>query len=42
MAANATDHARLADLQAALDALAADRDGLETSWLEAAAELDEA
>ncbi|HEU0318461.1 MAG TPA: ATP-binding cassette domain-containing protein, partial [Solirubrobacteraceae bacterium] len=34
MAASATDHARLGRLQADVDALAAERDGLETAWLE--------
>jgi ATP-binding cassette subfamily F protein uup len=35
MAASATDHARLAQLQADLDAVAAERERLETAWLEA-------
>ena len=35
MAASATDHVRLAELQAELDAAAEERDRLETGWLEA-------
>ena len=35
MAASATDHVRLAELQAELDAQAAERERLETGWLEA-------
>ena len=34
MAASATDHVRLRELQAELDALAAEREGLEAAWLE--------
>jgi ATP-binding cassette subfamily F protein uup len=40
MAVNATDHARLGGLQAELDAVADQRDRLETTWLETAAELE--
>ena len=40
MAASATDHARLGRLQADVDALAAERDGLETAWLELAGSLE--
>ncbi len=40
MAASATDHARLGELQGELDALVAEREGLETAWLEAADGLD--
>jgi ATP-binding cassette subfamily F protein uup len=40
MAASATDHARLGELQAELDTLGAERERLETSWLEAAEALD--
>jgi ABC transport system ATP-binding/permease protein len=40
MAASATDHARLRDLQAALEAHVAEREGLETAWLEAAEALE--
>jgi hypothetical protein len=40
MAANATDHQRLAELQADLDALGADRDALEAAWLEASELLE--
>jgi ATP-binding cassette subfamily F protein uup len=36
MAASATDHARLRELQAELDAVAAERDDAEAGWLEAA------
>ena len=36
MAASATDHERLRELQAELDALAAEREELEAAWLEAA------
>ena len=35
MAASATDHVRLAELQAELEAQAAERERLETGWLEA-------
>jgi ATP-binding cassette subfamily F protein uup len=41
MAEQATDHVRLAELTAELDALAAERDELEAAWLEAAAALEE-
>ena len=34
MAASATDHARLAELQAELVALLAERERLEAAWLE--------
>jgi ATP-binding cassette subfamily F protein uup len=37
MAASATDHGRLRELNADLAALVAERDGLETAWLEASA-----
>ena len=40
MAASATDHARLAELQADLDALSAERDALEAAWLEASELLE--
>ena len=40
MAASATDHARLRELNARLDELAAERDGLEASWLEASELLE--
>jgi len=36
MAANATDHGRLRELQAELDAVAAEREDAEAAWLEAA------
>ena len=36
MAASATDHARLHELQAELDAVAAEREDAEMAWLEAA------
>ena len=36
MAASATDHARLRELQAELDAVAAEREDAEAAWLEAA------
>ena len=36
----ATDHVRLGELTAELDALAAERDELEAAWLEAAAALE--
>ena len=39
MAASATDHVRLAELQAELEAAAAERDALETGWLEASEAL---
>ena len=39
MEASATDHVRLAELQAHLDAQAAERDRLETGWLEASETL---
>jgi len=40
MAASATDHTRLGDLTAQLDALVAARERLESEWLEAAALVD--
>jgi ATP-binding cassette subfamily F protein uup len=40
MAASATDHARLSALQAELEALVAERERLESDWLEASAALD--
>jgi ABC transport system ATP-binding/permease protein len=40
MAASATDHARLGELQAELDALLAERDVLESAWLETAESLE--
>ncbi|MHB8689691.1 MAG: ABC-F family ATP-binding cassette domain-containing protein [Solirubrobacteraceae bacterium] len=40
MAAAATDHVRLGELQAELSALTDERDGLESAWLEAAAVLE--
>jgi ATP-binding cassette subfamily F protein uup len=40
MAASATDHARLRELNGRLDELAAERDGLEASWLEASELLE--
>jgi ATP-binding cassette subfamily F protein uup len=40
MAEQATDHVRLAELTAELDALAIERDELEAAWLEAAAALE--
>jgi ATP-binding cassette subfamily F protein uup len=40
MAAHATDHARLGELSAELDALAARRDQVESAWLQAASLLD--
>ncbi len=40
MAANATDHARLASLQSELELLLAERGGLETSWLETSESLE--
>ena len=40
MAASATDHTRLGDLTAQLDALVAERGRLESEWLEAAALVD--
>jgi ATP-binding cassette subfamily F protein uup len=41
MAAEATDHVRLGELTAQLHALAAERDELESAWLEAAAALED-
>ncbi|HWF75219.1 MAG TPA: ABC-F family ATP-binding cassette domain-containing protein [Solirubrobacteraceae bacterium] len=41
MAASATDHARLSELTAELDALVAEREELEAAWLEAASVLEE-
>ena len=40
MSASATDHARLGDLQAELEQLLAEREALETAWLEIAAALE--
>jgi ATP-binding cassette subfamily F protein uup len=40
MAASATDHGRLRELQAELGALTAERDGLEASWLELSEALE--
>jgi ATP-binding cassette subfamily F protein uup len=40
MAANATDHARLATLQEELDQLVTEREQLETSWLETSESLE--
>jgi ATP-binding cassette subfamily F protein uup len=40
MAANATDHARLATLQEELDQLVAEREQLETSWLQTSESLE--
>ena len=40
MAANATDHGRLAELQSELELLAAEREQIETSWLEASESLE--
>ena len=40
MAASATDHTRLGDLTAQLDALVVERERLESEWLEAAALVD--
>jgi ATP-binding cassette subfamily F protein uup len=39
IAQHAGDYERLAELSSRLDALAAERDGLETEWLEVAAVL---
>ncbi len=41
MAAAATDHEQLAGLSAELDALVAERDRTESSWLETAALLED-
>jgi ATP-binding cassette subfamily F protein uup len=41
MAANATDHAQLAQLQSELDEILAERGALETSWLQTSEVLDE-
>jgi ATP-binding cassette subfamily F protein uup len=41
MAAQATDHVRLGELDAELSALATERDELEAAWLEAAAVLEQ-
>ena len=41
MAANVSDHARLTELSAELDATAGERERLESAWLEAAATLEE-
>jgi hypothetical protein len=40
MAAAATDHARLSALQRELEALIAERDALETAWLQASEALE--
>jgi ATP-binding cassette subfamily F protein uup len=40
MAGNATDFARLGEIQASIDELAAEREALETAWLDAAALLE--
>jgi ATP-binding cassette subfamily F protein uup len=40
MAANASDHAQLAELQAQLERLVAEREALETSWLERSETLE--
>jgi ATP-binding cassette subfamily F protein uup len=40
MAASATDHGRLGDLQAELDDLLAERERLEATWLDAAVALE--
>ena len=40
MAAAATDHVRLRELQAELAAVAAERESLEAAWLEAAETLE--
>jgi ATP-binding cassette subfamily F protein uup len=40
MAASATDHARLGDLQAELEACAAEREGLEEAWMRTAEALE--
>ena len=40
MAASATDHVRLRALQAELGEIAAEREGLEAEWLEAAETLE--
>jgi ATP-binding cassette subfamily F protein uup len=42
MAANATDYGRLAELQGELESLVAEREELETSWLETSESLDSA
>jgi predicted nucleic acid-binding Zn-ribbon protein len=41
MAANASDHARLTELSAELDAATAERERLESAWLEAAASVED-
>jgi ATP-binding cassette subfamily F protein uup len=41
MAANATDHARLAELQSELELLLAEREALETAWLETSQALED-
>ncbi len=41
MAVSATDHAQLAALTTELDALAAERNSAESSWLETAALLED-
>ena len=40
MAAGATDHSRLAALQAELDVLTAERERLEAAWLQTAEALE--
>jgi hypothetical protein len=40
MAASATDHVRLAELQADLDAAVAEREALEAEWLDVAESLE--
>ena len=40
MAASATDHVRLRELQAELEAVAAERERLEAAWLEASETLE--
>jgi cell division protein FtsL len=41
MATHASDHARLGELQAQLDALRTERDELETDWLNATETLEQ-
>ena len=41
MTANASDHARLASLQAELEQVVAERGALETSWLETSEALED-
>jgi uncharacterized small protein (DUF1192 family) len=40
MTANASDHARLGSLQSELERLVAERERLETSWLQASEALE--